>query len=127
MLLAKKPKLVQSNSSVTLLTFFPPREMLAVTERKEGTDSLQVLKSPWICYFSLLGRNTTGLMQGPHKSCVQERKAEINTAPKHSELQRAKQGSLSNHTADLQLSEEVLQQYKSRGKHKTTLNFITLL
>lgn len=72
-------------------------------------------------------RNTTGLMQGPHKPCTQEKNPEINTAPKRSQLQRAKQGSLSNHTADLELSEEILQQHMSRGKHKTTLNLITLL
>lgn len=80
-----------------------------------------------MCHFSLLTRNTTGLMQGPHKSCVQGKKAGINTAPKHSQLQRAKQGSLSNHTAHLEWSEETLQEHKSRGKYKTTLNLITLL
>lgn len=72
-------------------------------------------------------RNATGLMQGPHRSCVQGKKAKINTALKHPQLRRLKQGSLSNHTADFKLSAETLKQHTSRGKYKPALNLITLL
>lgn len=89
-LLVNQLKLLQFKPSLTLLLFFPPHEILAVTERKEGTQAFA--KGPWMCYFSLLRRNTTGLMQGLHKSCVQEKKSWTKHSPKTFTIAESKAG-----------------------------------
>ena len=72
----------QFQPPLALLILFPPHEILAVEGRRpckftsieEFPDVLfQFAECPCT-------RNTTGLMQGPHRSCVQGKKAKINTA-----------------------------------------------
>lgn len=121
MLLVNKIKLLQFKPSLALLIFLPSHEILAVTERNEGTQAFASIKESLDVPFQFAEKKHNW----PHAGTSQvmcARKKSWNKAPKRSQLQGAKQGSLSNHTAHLGCLRKSCN--KSRQKYKTTLNLI---
>lgn len=121
MLLVNKIKLLQFKPSLALLIFLPSHEILAVTERNEGTQAFASIKESLDVPLQFAEKKHNW----PHAGTSQvmcARKKSWNKAPKRSQLQGAKQGSLSNHTAHLSCLRKSCN--KSRQKYKTTLNLI---